>query len=313
MLVLLCIPGRAEAACTTSSGTADLGTLGSFAAATSQTAEATTGFVCTGGLLSLVSTNTITATVTSATNSQGTQARLHNAVSGDYIPYSICQDAACNQTYGVGSQIVWSETTFLGILGLFNSSDGSLPIYLRTGSGNHVAAGTYTSTISIQWDWHLCAVGLFGLCIYDDGTDTSTINVTMVVTADCVLSAPPVNFGSAAFAGSFDPVTQTLTVRCTKGENYSVGIDNGLHYAANRRLSDGTNFISYEIYYPQGSNDRWGFSAGERRSSNEATTGGGIYTGTSDQTYTFRAEILAGQITPPAATYSDTLTVDIQF
>lgn len=313
-LFFILMPGEAKAACSTSSGSGSFGTVSSFtAAASAQTAESSTGFKCTGSVLSLISTNTITATITSATNSQGTQPRLHNAASGDYIPYIICQTASCASTYSVGSQITWSRTTFAGILGLFNASDGSLPIYIRTIPGTHVAAGTYTSTVIFNWTWSLCSVGALGVCVYENGSGTSTVSITMNVGADCILSAPPVNFGSAAFVQSFDPITQTLTIRCSKNAAYSVGINNGQNYSTHRRLRNGSSYISYEIFYPQGSTSRWGYQGAERRSSAEATTNASVYTGVTDQTYTYRAEILSGQPAVPSGTYTDMLTVDVQF
>lgn len=315
LLTMIGLPGRAEAACTASSGSVNLGSnVSSFTVATTaQNASGSTGFSCTGSLLSLISTNTITATITAATNSQGTQPRLYNSVSNDYIPYLICQNSNCASTYAVGSQITWSSTTFAGILGLFNASGGTLPIYIQTVPGTHVAAGTYTSTITLNWIWHLCALGVLNACVYDDGTATSTVAVTMTVSADCAISAPPVSFGSAAFVGSFDPVAQTLTIRCSKDSAYTVGIDNGQNFSASRRLASAGNYIAYEIYFPQGSQNRWGSLGAERRSSSAATTNAGIYTGTTSQTFTYGAQILTGQTTPPPGVYTDTLAVDVQF
>ncbi|SLK02675.1 Csu type fimbrial protein [Novosphingobium mathurense] len=308
------VPNPARAACSAASGSVNLGSASSFTvAASAQTAGGATGFSCTGSLLSIASTNTITATIASATNSQGTQPRLHDAATGDYIRYDICKDSSCSATYAVGGSITWSSTTFLGILGLFNATGGTLPIHIRTQTGTQVAAGTYTGTISIDWTWHLCSAGAATLCIYDDGATSSTVIVSMTVSADCTLSAPTADFGSAAFVGSFDPVAQTITIRCSKDASYTVGIDDGQNYSGSRRLGNAGNYIAYEIYYPQGSTGRWGHLGTERRSSAEATTNAGTYTGTTDQTYTYRAEILSGQSTPPPGTYTDTLTIDVQF
>lgn len=311
---LLLASPLAWGACTTSSGTVDLGSVSSLTVADSQQlATGSTGFACTGSLLSLISTNTITATIASASNSSGTQPRLFDAATGDYIPYAICKDTSCSATYSVGSTITWSSTTFAGILGLFNASGGTLPLTIRTASGTQVAAGTYTSVITINWSWHLCAVGALGLCVYDDGTATSVVNVTMIVTPDCAIAAPQINFGTAALVGSLDPVTQSITIRCSKDAAYTVGIDNGLHASGGRRMENGGNYIAYDIYYPAGSASRWGPAGAERRGSDTATTNAGVYTGTTDQTFTYSAEILSGQTTPPAGTYTDTLTVDVAF
>lgn len=311
---LFLLSSPAQAACTTSAGTVNLGTVSSFAvAATAQNASGSTGFACTGSLLSLVSTNTITATVSSVTNSQGNQPRLYSAATGEYIPYMICKDSGCGATYPVGSQINWSSTTFVGILGLFNASDGTLPVYVRTTPGAQVAAGTYTGTINLAWNWRLCALGAFGLCLYDEGTAVSTVTVTMIVTNDCLIDAPTLDFGSAAFAGSFDAVTRTIAIRCSKGAAYSVGISNGMHYLGNRRLALGSAFLDYELYFPENSTARWGPAGAERRSSAVATGNAGLYNGLAGQTYTYRAQILPGQPTPAPGTYTDTLIVDVQF
>ena len=91
----LCASPLLLAACTTSSGTGNFGSLSSFTvASTAQTITGTTGFKCTGSLLSILSTNTIDATIASTANPLGTTPRLYNAASGTYLPYSICRTTA---------------------------------------------------------------------------------------------------------------------------------------------------------------------------------------------------------------------------
>lgn len=304
----------AHAACSTTAGSVSLGTQSSTAvAASAQGASGSTGFTCTSSILSLASTNTVTATIVSVSNSLGTQPRLGISPTGDFIPYSICKDSSCSSTYAVGTPIVWSSSTLLGLLGLFNASGGTLPIYAKTTAGTQVAAGTYTSVISIKWDWSLCSVGLLGACVYETGSTTNTVTVTLIVSNDCAISAPALNFGSAAFVASLKPVTQNITIRCSKGAAYTVGIDNGLNYSANRRLANGTNYIGYELYFPSTTTTRWGSAGAQRVSSTAATTNAGSYTGTTDQIYTYKALILPGQPAVPTAVYTDTLLVNVQF
>ncbi len=317
LLLLLAMASPARADCTATSGSADFGSVSSFAvAATAQNTTASSGFSCSGsGTLTLITTNTVSATIQSATGSSGTQARLHDPATGDYIPYILCKDSGCTQTYAIGSQINWSSTTLLGLLNLFTGPGGTLPLYVRTVPGTQVAAGTYSSTITLAWNWNICSIGALTLCLTrDTGSTTSTIGVTMVVGKDCAITAPPVDFGSAAFVASFDPVTQSITVTCSKDASYTVGINDGLHPSGGiRRLSDGTHFIGYDIFYPASSNLRWGSIGAERRGSAEATTNAGVYTGTTGQGFNYRAEILSAQPTPPAGTYTDTLMIDILF
>jgi len=317
LLASLMMSNPARADCTATSSSTDLGTVSSFAvASTPQSTTAATGFTCdNNGALTLITPNTVSVTIQSATGSNGTQPRLHSATTGDYIPYIICKDPGCTQPYAIGSQITWTSTTLLGLLGLFTGPGGTLPLYISTIPGTQVAAGTYGSTITLYWQWDVCMLGALGLCVaYDSGTMTTTLDVTMIVSKDCAITAPSVDFGSAAFLASFDPVTQSISITCSKDASYSVGIDNGQQASGGvRRLSNGSNFIAYDIYYPASSGTRWGNAAGERRDSSEATSNAGLYTGTSAQGFTYRAEILSGQTTPPAGTYTDTLMIDVQF
>lgn len=314
-LFVLATPARAD--CTAAPATVNLGTASSFSvAASSQQVVSSTGFSCSGsGVLTLITTNAVTATIQSATNNSGTQPRLRSAATGDHIPYVLCRDASCNQTYAIGTQITWNSTTLLGLLNLFTGPGGTLPLYIRTLPGTQVAAGTYQSTVTLSWSWNICTIGALNLCLTRDrGTASSTIQISLIVTQDCAITAPSVNFGSAALAASFDAVTQSLSIRCSKGAAYTVGIDNGM-YASNgvRRLSNGTNFIAYDIFFPATGNSRWGQMAPERKSSSEATINPGSHTGTTAQGYTYRAAVNPEQPTPPGGTYTDTLTIDVQF
>src|SRR5690606_14011061 len=75
-LVSILVGSDALAGCTVSPGTADLGARSSFVVATtSVTTQSTTGFKCTGGVLSILSTNTIDATLVASANAQGTTPR----------------------------------------------------------------------------------------------------------------------------------------------------------------------------------------------------------------------------------------------
>ncbi|WP_275228414.1 Csu type fimbrial protein [Novosphingobium album (ex Liu et al. 2023)] len=316
LLLAMVMTQPARADCTTSSATASLGTVSSFAAAASaQGTTASSGIACSGsGTLTLITTNTITATIQSATGSNGNQPRLHDPATGDYLPFLICRDASCAATYQIGNQITWTSTTFLGLLNLFTGPGSTLPLYFRTVPGTQVAAGTYTSTVTIAWNWNICSVGALICLVRDTGTGTSTVTLSLVVERDCAITAPPVDFGSAPLVGSFDPVTRTITLLCSKDAAYTVGINNGLHASGGvRRLSNGGAFIAYDLFYPAASGARWGATGGERRGSGEATTNAGIYNGTTSQTYTYRAEIAPNQPTPAAGTHTDTLTLDVQF
>lgn len=297
----------AYAACTASSSTSTFGTISSFTLTNNaQTVKSGTGFVCSGSLLSLLGTNTATASITSTTHSNGAVAQLYNAQSGHYIPYTLCQDSACSTPYNIGGTITWSSTTLLGLLGLFNSSDGSLPLYLHTATGINVPAGTYTDTITLNWTYHICFVGVFGACIYTDGIGTSTINVTMNVSNDCYIdNAPNINFGTAALPSEFKTISNILRVRCSLNASYSVNftstnpIMNG--WRQMQAKIDGKNYqLQYQIYKPDGSlwNDNNNYTA----------LGNGV-----SQAINYTATINQKQPNQPSGSYSDVVIVTVTY
>lgn len=297
----------AQAACSASAADSSFGSVSSFAlAGTAQTVESATGFTCSGSLLSLIGTNTVTATVASSVNASGNQSQLYSAESGSYVPYFVCSDASCVTTYNSGDSITWRSTSLLGLLGLFNSSDGSLPLYLRTATGANAPAGTYTDTITLNWKYHICFLGVLGVCIYTDGTATSTMNVSLHVSNDCYLdSAPDVNFGSAALPGEFAIVSNALSVRCTRNATYTVNltgtnpVSNGWRQMAGSSVGQ-NYFLQYQLYKADGS--VWG-------TDNDLTAVG---SGTS-QSIPYSAKINANQSGQPAGTYSDTVTVTVSY
>lgn len=297
----------AMASCTAPSSATSLGSYPSSAVGADGTPQIITsgsGFNCSGSALSLISTNTITATIIGDTNASGDGMRLKSGDGNATIAYDLCVDAGCEALYGIGSSYTWRRTTFLGILGLFNASDGTLSLYVRTSIGNNVPAGTYTDTVTLQWDYHLCALGALGLCIYDTGTLTSTLNLSMTITNDCLISsAPDVSFGSAAFPADFPTVNNSLGVNCTNQGAYAVKLTSSHPDDANwRRMSstlDGTEYsLQYQLYHAD--NTAW----------SENTDYTGIGSGVT-QYIPYTARINGSQANKPAGSYSDVVTVTV--
>ncbi|MFZ4833064.1 Csu type fimbrial protein [Rouxiella sp. Mn2063] len=307
LLLLFAGINNALAACTSTSGAGNLGTVTSFNVATvPQKVTATSGFACTGGLLTLLSTNTVTATIASTTNANGTTAELFNAANNQTIPYLICKDSACGESVNVGSSTVWSSTTLLGLLGLF-TSNGTLPLYLQTIPGANVKAGVYTDTININWAWHLCALGVLGLCVYDDGTSSTFINVTMIVSNYCFIdNAPDVQFGTAAFPSGFAPVTgNSLSVRCTLGATYSINLTSNNPITGQYRqmlstVNGTTNSLQYQIL--KADTTVWTPTA------NYPSIGTGL-----SQNINYTATVNPNQPNVPSGTYSDTVVVTVTY
>ena len=309
-LLLLLLPGishYAMADCSTISSTGDFGSVSSFTLASSaETVETGSGFTCSGGLLTLLSTNTITATLTSSAGESGTTPQMVSSSSGASIPYTICATSDCSSTYSIGQTITWTSTSLLGLLGLFNSSDGTLPLYIHTAAGLNAPAGTYTDSIVINWNYNICFIGLLGLCVYTTGTATSTVLFSAEVTNDCaIVDAPDVDFGSAALPADFASVASALTVRCTKNAAYKINLTSSNPLSGDFRqmasTSDGTtHYLLYQFYQPDGT--AW-------TTDNDLSE-----TGTGDsQTVNYTATVDTAQANKPAGSYTDTVTVTVAY
>lgn len=298
---------KTYADCIGSSSTTSFGSVNSFTvASTAQTVESGSGFTCTGSLLSLLGTNTVTATIASTNNASGSTPRLYNSTTGTYLPYSICSSSSCNSIYNVGSSITWSSTSLIGLLGLFNASDGSMPIFLHTSTGSNLPSGIYTDTITIDWNYSICFVGVLGICSYTTGTATSTVTVTLIVTDYCYIdSAPDVDFGTAALPSSFSRISSSLSVRCTLDAAYTVNLSSNNPEAGGwRQMSSSVDGAIYYLQYQltRGSGTVW-------KSSNDySNTGTG-----SSQSIPYTAIINSSQDMVPAGNYSDTITVTVTY
>ncbi|WP_122049089.1 spore coat U domain-containing protein [Asaia bogorensis] len=312
MLFGLAAPTAQSACAVSQPGTTSLGALSSLSLSTlGNTTLVSSGFACSGGLLSVVYTQSMNATIQAITS-------LTNGT-GDVLPLQICDSASCAVPYATGQVISWQTTSLIGLLGLFNGVGGTLPLYLRIPSGTYnVSAGLYRGSITIGWTWNVCwGLGLLGLCVGQDVQNTPvpvTIPVEFTITADCRLSAPDVVFTPSPFVSSFGDVHQSLSVGCTKGQSYTVGISPGSHADGTSRAmsnSSGT-LLRYEIY-KKSSVDVWGSTGSARRSSATAETNAGKLDGVAVQGFAYTARILTGQTTPATGYYSDNLVIDVQF
>ncbi|MFS3135916.1 spore coat protein U domain-containing protein [Gluconacetobacter sacchari] len=305
--------GRAWAACSVSTtGTTPLGSLSSLAVSSGgSTTEISSGFSCNGGLLSLIYTQTVNAQIQSI-------GALTNPA-GDSLPMQLCQSANCATTYTAGQTINWSETSLIGLLGLFNGINGTLPLYVRIPPGSYnVSAGVYTGSVTIGWTWNVCwGIGVLGLCAGLDSQTTpvpETIPLTFTITADCRITAPNVVFAPSPLVTAFTDIHQSLTVGCTRGSTYTVGISDGNNAdSTSRAMSNGAgSLLRYEIY-KQSTTDRWGSTGMQRRADSTADVNPNSLDGITQQQFAYTAHILTTQPTPPAGSYNDNLVVDVQF
>jgi spore coat protein U-like protein len=304
LIAALFLPGIAQAACTVGPTSIGFGSANSYAVQAS-TVAATSGLgglSCTGTPIVLLSGNSARATVTSARGF-----RL-GGPTGDLIPYRLSANASGTRNFTQGSTIDFYSADLIGLL---NGSNLQPVFHAAIQGSANVAAGTYTDTLTVQWTWNMCRLAnLGGICVLPEtGSGTAIVTVTVTVVSDCRISAPPVDFGSAALARQFISVTQAVLVDCTKGSSYSVTLTSGSNGTARpwrTMRSAGGNVLRYNLYRSDGSTI-WD----ESNPLASPTPGTGATV--PGQPFTYRARIDPDQVTPPAGSYSDTVSVVISF
>lgn len=276
-------------------------------------AQPNAGVECSAPLLSVLGSDYVNVTISSANGGE------LMAPTGDTIDYDIFADPGGQVPLTLGTTYDYYNATLLDLLGLLGSNGPiELPMYYRTlpGSAGNVAAGLYTDTLTVNWNWSVCeGLGIGGICLgRDNGSGTSTITLQLEVLPDCVVDAPDLDFGSAPLMAGFSPVTRTLSVRCTKGQAYSVGLGDGQHAASGqRRMASSGEYLRYELFKGASGLSRWGSQGAERRDSTQADSAPGNHDGVTAQGFIYRGIIDENQPTPSAGVYTDSVVVEVAF
>ena len=259
------------------------------------------GLACTGSGLSLLGGSYAKATITSANGFK------LSAGGSDKIPYQLSADSGGTQIFTQGATIDYFSANLLSLLGIGSATNFSAPLYGKITAGANIAAGTYTDTLSVQWDYFVCnGIQIAVICLgAETGQPISTVTVTVVVTRDCRINAPGVSFGTAALASGFSPVTQAVLVNCSKDLVYKISFTSGASGNTRpwRAMSDGAGHdLQYNLYRADGTTI-WDES--------NPQTSASIATGSSvpNQLQTYVAKVNPAQPTPPAGTYTDNVSV----
>lgn len=243
---------------------------------------------------------------------------------GLLLPYSL--KAEPNGT-NLSAGMVWErQATPAGAL--FSGPLGSIPLYLTSIPTAALKAGVYTGTVQVLWQYSVS--GLDG-----NGSETllespgfvrpganinldwgagvsTTLSVTLQVTNDCVINTRDLDFGASPLINYFPEVSGNVSVKCSAGAQYSLGLSDGQHADAGvRRMHSNGHYLGYEVYKQD--RTRWGSAGGERWGSDAASLRPGIYDGNTTQGYSYSARILSGQPVPPDGVYTDRLVIDVQF
>ncbi len=320
MLVLASLGGvqQAQALCSVGATVpASFGTsVSSMTVRTAAQTSSTTsgGLNCTSALISLLaSTDHFYATITGS--SQGGMV----GPTGDVISYTVYANNTTGFPMTRGTAFDFGGPGGIAQTAGLISGPGTktLPLYMSTTIGSNVAAGTYSETLSIFWNWNYCSgIGIGGICLGRDiNSGTTTLTVSMTVANDCTISAPNIAFGSAPVVSGFSRVNGQATIACTKGSAYTVGISDGqnpVSVGGQRRMVSGSNFLNYDIF-KSATTTRWGSVSTARRASSTAEVNPGNGLGTGSQVFNYNAAIYSNQATPPAGTYVDNVVLDVAF
>ncbi len=156
----------------------------------------------------------------------------------------------------------------------------------------------------------LAAVVLLGTGFMSSSANAQTATTTFQVTANvpplCIISAS----GDMAF-GVYDPFavppndlgTTDITVTCTPGTSYVVGLDDGVNGV--RLMDNAGDTLAYEIYLDLGRTTRWD-DAGPGTNSDPSFAA-------PPDVYTAYGRMPAGQIVTATGIYTDTITATVSF
>lgn len=305
LVVLSIVTGPAFAACTTSSGALTFSPVSSYDVRGGTVPQVTgsAGLSCTGSVLTLIGGNSARATITSLN-----QFRLVKGA--DEIAYQVSADASGNTPYTQGSTVNYMSSSLLALLG--GGSSFATPLFARLTASPNLAAGTYSDTLTVQWDYSVCnGLNVLGLICagYDTGKVVVTLQVTLVVGNDCKITAPDLSFGSAALVTQFNPVTSAVQIDCTRDSVYKIGFTPGGAGtgAVWRQMTSGTGAtLQYQIYHADGVTI-W------NEANVLASTSPGTGSLTPVRAYPYVARINPVQVTPTAGSYQDTVSVVVTF
>lgn len=308
-IVALTSTALAQSSCTTTStdlvfGNVDV--LGGGAADITGTITVTCNI-----LLNTLGTRSLTVRLGPGSGgTNGVIRRMTDPATGSTLEYQLYRDAARTLVFGDlggvgGAGITFSGASFLSLGGV---TVIPITVYGRVSPNQgSVTPGSYTSAfqppLDIRIDYEICSL----LLLCSTGTIGEPFTVTAQVQPNCLVAATAMNFGnSGVLSAAIDAVSQ-INVKCTANSPFQIGLGDGLHNdapLARRMRSTAGDFIGYELYRDSGRTLPWGPTGS---GSSQAGTGSGT-----DQAFAVFGRVPA-QATPPAGSYSDTVSVVVTY
>ncbi|GLI95042.1 Csu type fimbrial protein [Methylocystis echinoides] len=137
-------------------------------------------------------------------------------------------------------------------------------------------------------------------------TATANLAVSMSILGSCTVTGGALNFGSLSSLSADVDVATTIGVNCSSGTAYSVGLNAGAGagatYAA-RKMTSGATTVNYALYTDAARTTVW------TEASPNMITGSGTGAAVNLNVY----GRVPAQAVPGAGTYSDTVTVTVNY
>jgi spore coat protein U-like protein len=274
------------------------------------------GTASTSGTLTANCTGTPGSTITICPNigdgtggsNSGNPRRMGNGPRS--IPYNLYQPSG--QVWG---SYVWPYAPLPPIVSLTlnGSGNGSTTQNMSaqiTGTLALAPAGVYQSVYNgphtlIDYGYapaHNCGV-------VSTRAARAPFTVSAINNNSCNISATPMSFGTRTDLNSAQIASNQISITCTSGVKYNVGLSNGSNGGTGptRRLmanAGSAQKISYGIYQNAGFNQPWGSTAGADMIAGTAT---GL-----TQVYNAYGQIPV-QATPPGGSYADTVVITLNY
>lgn len=145
----------------------------------------------------------------------------------------------------------------------------------------------------------------------ESGTLTADFQVRMVIQESCTISSAPTDIDfleHARSTGAPAIASGTLSVNCSEGTPYQIGLDSGIHSnsegaAAGRRMSSGNDLVPYELYQDATHTSLWGNTEGADMKSAIGTA--------KEQPHPVHGRVPSTNF--PAGTYTDTVTARVVY
>jgi spore coat protein U-like protein len=303
LLATACLPAAADCIADESGGNLGAQPSQRVRAGPATTTTATFRLGCGTSMVSVLGNPSLQAKITSPTTALTLK---HTSDPTVTVPYAIAP--LDGGLFTTGLLII--NLNGLQAVGLLSASHASIAIQISTLPGANVPAGTYTDNIVVNWTYaNICeGIAVINGCIGNlrNGNVDRTVTVQLEVQSDCTITAPNVQFGAAPVPSGFASISQSISLLCTRGMVFSVGLSEGMNASGGRRqMASGAHRLQYNLFKPD--LGPWG-NLGTARVTAPVAADGLTW-----QTLPYTARVYTDQPNVPVGSYSDTITVDVQY